>query len=56
VPANSQSASACSEFAVGKPRWHGRIAIVGRSLFFLLEIKKVNVTQIFVKVLKFNNL
>ena len=28
VPANSPSVLACSEFAVGWVRWHGRIAIV----------------------------
>ena len=29
VTANSASALACSEFAVGVQRWHGRIANVG---------------------------
>ena len=33
VPANSLSELAWSEFAVSKPRWHRRIAIVGGSFF-----------------------
>jgi len=36
VPANSPSALACSEFAAGWVRWHGRIAGVSGWLSFNL--------------------
>ena len=32
-------ASACSEFAVGWDRWHGRIAIVVRSSYFFNPVQ-----------------
>ena len=39
VPANSPSALAWSEFAVGWVRWHGRIADVGGSFTIIRERK-----------------
>ena len=48
VPANSPSALACSEFAVGWDRWHGRIACVMLRFYFFFALFNDSIISAFI--------